>query len=124
MHKALDSVGKDVLLVKGNKVIGEARSVCSSRGITSIIVVGDKAEALVAESYMVKALRASNPDKMYRWSFFKFCTWTGAYAECDDVAYFEPLSDVRAIDKHIFDWRLNPEFADVEGYGNKVNLGN
>lgn len=119
-HYAVESVGKDVLLVKDNKVIGKGRGAASRDYTVSINMVDDRAKALVDASEQVKAWSEGFFDKRYRYSFFHFSQFSGEYVG-DNDEFYEPLRDVRVVEERAFAYGMVPDtFKAVEGYGSAL----
>jgi len=121
---AVENVGRDVLLVRDNKVIGEGRTQTSDCTVVSVEMVDDRAKALVDSSPMVQVLAVHSPDRKYRWALFHFHAFTGRYADLpeDGDLYFADLENVRVVDKLNFEYGLVPDsFKEVEGYRAVIN---
>jgi hypothetical protein len=118
---AVETVGREVLLIKDNKIIGEGRGVASYDYIISIQMIDERAKALIKDSPAVKGWAEYGEEKMYRWSTFRFNMFDGSYID-DDDRYFEPLENVRVVDKHYFELGICPKsFKEAEGFRKIIN---
>lgn len=121
-HLAVKDVGRDVVLIKDNKIVGEGRSVTIRDGEVSIEMTDDRAKALVENSVQVKTWAESHPDKKYKWSYFRFLTVTGTYVGEGEL-FCEELDDIMVVDKFNLRYGMVPDtFKDVEEYRG-VNKG-
>lgn len=124
-YYAIEKVGREVLLVRDNKIIGEGYSQTSAHGMISIEMRDERAKALIANSRQIKIWEEKFPEKKYKWSMYKFCQFTGQYldmsADDPDMLCTE-LEGVRVVDKRDFHYGFVPDsFKDVEGYRNFFN---
>lgn len=117
---AIENVGREVLLIRDKRIIGEGYSVSSSSGTISIEMRDERAKALISDSLAVKLWGERFPEKKFKYATFKFCQFTGAYL---DASYYDPdmlcptLSGVRVVDKMGLHYGIVPDaFKDVEGY--------
>lgn len=117
---AIESVGREVLLIRDKRIIGEGYSRSSADGTIAIEMLDERAKALIADSLAVKLWGTSFPEKKFKYSTFKFCQFTGEYI---DMSHHDPymlcptLSDVRVVDKMGLHYGIVPDtFKDVEGY--------
>jgi hypothetical protein len=116
---AVENVGREVFLIRDNKVVGEGYSQTSAHGMISIEMRDDRAKAIVEDSSQVKAFGEAFPEKKYKWSFFRFYKFDGSYADNADDGdrYFPGLTDIRVVDKLYLGYGMVPDtFTDVEGY--------
>lgn len=116
MYRAVENVGREVLLIKDNKVVGEGFAAAMADGIVSIEMRDDRAKTLVENSTQVQAWVSSFPDKKYKWASFKFCSFTGTYLDTDEV-FCEALEHIQVVDKFSLRYGMVPDsFKDTEGY--------
>lgn len=116
---AIQSVGREVLLVKNNKIVGEGYAISSADYIVGVEMRDDRAKALVADSEQVKAWAKHYPDKAFKYSSFHFSELTGVYTDWDDGRgyYCAALDEVRVVDKRNLGYGMVPDsFKDTEGY--------
>lgn len=118
MFPAVENVGREVVLIRDNKVIGEGYSVTKAGGIVSIEMRDDAAKALIENSMQVKVLAESFPEKKYKWAYFRFFGFDGSYADSEDDRYHAEFENVRVVDKFNLRYGIVPDsFKDVEGCG-------
>lgn len=117
---AVNDVGREVWLIKDNRIVGEGRTAVLNDGIISVQMCDDRAKALVANSASVLAFAEFGPEKQYRWSYFQFCRFTGAYLD-DDERFCETLEDVRVVDKFNLRFGIVPDsFKEVPEFREAV----
>lgn len=108
---ALDGVGKEVYLIKDNKIIGLAYSAVSSGFIVSLQMRDDRAKALVANSKYVEAIGVKH-------SYFRFEAFNGTYVGNEEEK-LEELKDVLAVEKD----RLHRAMCDKAIFGKVPGFG-
>jgi hypothetical protein len=115
-YRAVENVGREVWLIKDNKIVGEGYSGAMREGEVSIEMRDDRAKALVENSDQVKAWGESHPEKKYKWSLFRFLTVTGTYVG-EGESFCEELDDILVVDKFNLRYGMVPDtFKDTEGY--------
>lgn len=110
--------GSEVLLILNNEVIGEGKAVTERDGVIAIEMRDDAAQALVADSAMVKMWAEKFPEKKFKYSLFHFSAYTGEYlGENEDEYTPEALMDVRVVDKSDLRYGMVPSsFKELPGY--------
>lgn len=118
MYRAVENVGREVVLIRNNEVIGEGYSSVSGGGIVGIEMRDDAAKALIADCAMVKLWEEKFPEKKFKYSLFHFSQYTGEYlGENEDEYTVDALMDVRVVDKFNLRYGMVPSaFKDVVGY--------
>ena len=124
-HYAVENVGREVLLIRDNQIIGEGYSQTSAHGMISIEMRDERAKALIENSRQVQLWGEKWPDKKYKWSMYKFCKFTGQYLDMsqdDPDMLCAELEGVRVVDKQDFERGFVPDsFKDVPGYRDFFN---
>jgi hypothetical protein len=116
MDFAVETVGREVVLIKDNKIIGEGYSAATAGYTVSIEMRDDRAKALVDDSIQVKEWKKHAPGKEYRYSLFHFSQFNGCYLG-DNDEFYEPLENVFVVDKRNLSYGFVPNsFKNVEGY--------
>ncbi len=118
-HRAVETVGREVVLIRDNKVIGEGYVSTMSGGVVTVEMRDDRAKALVEDSEMVKLWGEKFPEKKFKYSLFHFCSYAGNYLGENEEQYsLKNFDDIRVVDKFNLRYRMVPStFKDVEGYG-------
>jgi hypothetical protein len=118
IFRAVETVGREVLLIRDNKVIGEGYTSTMRDGVLAVQMRDDLAKVLVEDSKMVKLWAESFPDKKFKYSMFHFCSFTGNYLGENEEEYtLKNFDDVRIVDKSNLYYGMVPStFKDVEGY--------
>ena len=114
MNYAVESVGKDVLLVQNNQIVGKG---------VSQIARGDVFVGIqITEGALVERVQGLDLVKFMglKHSYFRFCPVTGAYLGDDSqtgAGGFDLLGEVRVVDAFNLRWGMVPAwFAGVPGY--------
>jgi hypothetical protein len=119
LYPAVEGVGKTVLVVKGDQVIGKGR-VVAARGnewVSVELIEGEVIE-LTKELSGVKELGS-------RWATFRYLPLTGSYFSCtiqdDNDAAEDILGETAIVDEFNFRYGLSPErFSKVPGYASAL----
>lgn len=107
---AVDGVGKTVLIIKDNKVVGKGVSQTSFDGMVGITISDDAGKDFFKDDYAVKTLG-------WRFTFFHYYESTGnaAFSYTDEPE--DRLKGTRIIDEFNLRWGMVPEsFKSVNGY--------
>ena len=112
--QAVESVGKPVLFIKDNKIVGKGISQMAMDGIVGVCVVDDAAKEFFKDDYAVKILG-------WKSTFFHYFTHDGTPA-----MWYEDEPDgrhlgTRVVDEFSFRWGMVPEsFKDVDGHRSAI----
>ena len=119
MYLACDGVGKKVLIIRGNKVIGEGKSQTSRDGCVSITLEDDRAKLLVP----IELLEGIG----YKYCFLHYSMISGVFLGLfeDDTEFDlinEQLSDTAIVDEDRLQYGMVPEhFKTLTGYRKCLN---
>lgn len=127
---AIETVGKETLLIKDGKVVGEVSVISVVGMVCGVIMKDDPCQDLVKDTVQLEIwLRSQNEQvakQPYRYAFFHFNIITGEYiGEHITQSEFREketaLDGCFIVDKFNFDygWCSNT-FSTVEGFGNKM----
>jgi hypothetical protein len=112
-HAAVQSVGRDVLVIKHNKIIGKGRVEMQRDSVINVKFIEGEILDMIQNLELVKSIGI-------RYSYFKFLSFTGTYFDTDDctgVGGEDILSDVVIVDEFNFNFGLVPaHFSKVPGY--------
>jgi hypothetical protein len=129
-HNAIETVGKQTLLIKDNKIIGEV-SVVTMVGMVCGVSMKDTAcKELIKDTAQFKIWSGAENGKLqehgYKYSYFHFNIITGEYigdyiTQNQFREKEEALEGCFVVDKFNFEYGwCSRAFADVEGFGQRM----
>lgn len=129
-HNAIESVGRDSLLIQNNKVIGKVKVVTMVGMICGAMMKDDACKELVKETAQIKIWSESKNEIMAkdpcRFAYFHFNSISGEYIGdyVEQNKYREKqkaLEDCFIVDKFNFEYGWCPStFSTVEGFGSRL----
>lgn len=117
MNPAISGVGKHVLIIRGNHVIGKGRSV-AMRGedFVSVVLTEESHHLIPADHELIQMVG-------YKHASIRYYPNTGGYISMgclleDDDVLEDFFSDTLVVDEFHFRWGMVPDhFKTVDGYG-------
>lgn len=115
-YTAVGAAGREVLIIRDNKVIGKGMSQLSRNYSAFITLEDSAARGLIPKDRIFDEIG-------YRHTYLRYCSMTGVFLsvyegdpEWDDIN--DSLKDTRIVDSFNFQWGMVPDsFKDVVGYG-------
>lgn len=129
-HNAIETVGKETLLIKDNKIIGKVHIVTMSGIVCGARMDDEACKDLVKDTAQLKIWSGSRNEQVakqpYRYAYFHFNVVTGEYIG-DYITQNqlrekeEALEGCFIVDKFNFDYGwCSSTFSTVEGFGQSM----
>lgn len=125
MFNALERTGKEVLIIRGLKVIGRGLSQTANHGWVGIRMLEGEPHAAV------QAWLGDSHPEIAKHAYIRYSEVSGAFFQLpfkdDETQAYQDadefFDETYAVDEFNFKWGLVPDiYKDVEGYGSSRNL--